>query len=1045
MRRTSHNLLFVIAVCMPFAAGAAVPEALHFSGKLDTGGTGYTGTVSVVFTLYTDPTSTDSDVWTDTQSLSASEGRFQTELSGVTHTMLAGGILFLGIQVESDPEMSPRIALRSVPYARQADNALTLDGNPASAFSTTDTQLSSGEVLAMVAGGGYVTGAHTTDTKLNEAEVEGFITNGAINLAAGSQIDGVDIATGPHVAISPANTIIVSATGGDYTDLKIAVDSVADWCTGATATNRCLIRLMPGTYAVSSSLVIPAHMDIVGQGAENTVISRTLGNNNNYLAAAVLQMGNETSLRELTVKNTGGGTKYVTGLYMDDVRVGLDRVIIDVSGGAEYFGTAASNYGVYANDVTVLTIEDSIITTTLGTGTARNHRGIHAPQDEGASLHIWRSTISAIGGSERNVAIYAYKGVQLTDVTVTSTGAGAVENVALKASGGTSIIDRSRIISDDIAVQASNSSTVVRAVASRISGVASSSTATLTCTGSFDAVSDARLSSDCSVDTGGGVSHPISTANTAIVSATGGDYTGPKAAVDDVDNWCTGATADNRCLLRLMPGTYALDAVLSIPPFMDVEGQGAENTVISRTSGSASNSMAAVLRMYKDTSLRRVTIKNTGGNTPVGMGVYTRASETSGTGTVDLVEVAIDVSGATNYNYGVYAHYLLNVSITDSTISAHLGSAASCNYSYGVHGTAQTDGASLDITGSRITVTGCSSGNRGIQPERDSTVTDVSISASGDGAIGIRNYLDPLVVNRCTITSTDRAIYRYTGSVKVTSSTLTGSIYGAGGGASATYVTCLDSKSGSGKTLAADCTETLSTTDVPIGTVISWYRPDTTTDVPKGYAICDGSLINESRSPWDGKQLPSLNNKFVRGVTSESNINTSGGSDTHTHTTALDHNHPSATSASGGASHTHNYSKTHDHPSVNTNTKSDTHNHIWAYFDTGEKWWSYNSSGNSFGVMDYNNGIGDSGSGNYPFAANGTFSSTKYYYTGEHSDSHSHTANVANYSSPTNNTGSTTASHTHGVDLPNWTGAATSSSDSNVPAYVGLLQIMRIY
>jgi len=149
--------LVFLALFISTAALAAVPQTLHFSGKLDTGGTGYTGTVSVVFTLYTDPTSTDSDVWTNTQTLSATDGRFQAELTGVTNAILAGGILFLGLQVESDPEMSPRIALRSVPFARQADNALTLEGNAASAFSM---------------------GAHTVDTNTTYTGDKGVTLTG---------------------------------------------------------------------------------------------------------------------------------------------------------------------------------------------------------------------------------------------------------------------------------------------------------------------------------------------------------------------------------------------------------------------------------------------------------------------------------------------------------------------------------------------------------------------------------------------------------------------------------------------------------------------------------------------------------------------------------------------------------------------------------------------------------------------------------------------------------------------------------------------------
>jgi len=134
MRRTGIIAVIVIALFIGTTAGAGVPQGLHFSGKLDEGGTPMTGVVSVVFALYTDPTSIGSNLWEVTKNVSVVDGQFQAHLTGISNAMLAGGTLFLGVQVENDPEMSPRIALRSVPFARIADNALTLDGKKPADF-----------------------------------------------------------------------------------------------------------------------------------------------------------------------------------------------------------------------------------------------------------------------------------------------------------------------------------------------------------------------------------------------------------------------------------------------------------------------------------------------------------------------------------------------------------------------------------------------------------------------------------------------------------------------------------------------------------------------------------------------------------------------------------------------------------------------------------------------------------------------------------------------------------------------------------------------
>ena len=55
-------------------------------------------------------------------------------------------------------------------------------------------------------------------------------------------------------------------------------------------------------------------------------------------------------------------------------------------------------------------------------------------------------------------------------------------------------------------------------------------------------------------------------------------------------------------------------------------------------------------------------------------------------------------------------------------------------------------------------------------------------------------------------------------------------------------------------------------TQVPIGTIVDWYRFDSATPLPDGYVICDGSKVTDKQSPYFGKSVPNLTNKFVMGV-----------------------------------------------------------------------------------------------------------------------------------------------------------------------------------
>lgn len=74
---------------------------------------------------------------------------------------------------------------------------------------------------------------------------------------------------------------------------------------------------------------------------------------------------------------------------------------------------------------------------------------------------------------------------------------------------------------------------------------------------------------------------------------------------------------------------------------------------------------------------------------------------------------------------------------------------------------------------------------------------------------------------------------------------------------------------------------------VPVGTVISWFRPTTGTAIPPKWVVCDGSVIANPLSPFDTLAVPDLADKFIRGYSGALGSYppaTTGGSDTHSHT-----------------------------------------------------------------------------------------------------------------------------------------------------------------
>jgi hypothetical protein len=110
-----------------------VPASLTQQGRiLDKDGTPVSSKVAITFTLYNHPTKSAAanTLWTETQNLTLDDGYFSAQLGNVTAldpTLFDGSVLYLGVTVGSDDEMTPRQAVTSVPYAFKAGTAAAAD------------------------------------------------------------------------------------------------------------------------------------------------------------------------------------------------------------------------------------------------------------------------------------------------------------------------------------------------------------------------------------------------------------------------------------------------------------------------------------------------------------------------------------------------------------------------------------------------------------------------------------------------------------------------------------------------------------------------------------------------------------------------------------------------------------------------------------------------------------------------------------------------------------------------------------------------------
>jgi hypothetical protein len=133
LRRSIIFLAAAMVVCfLVCSAFAEVPHMINYQGKLtDAGGGLVNDTVQMTFSIYPDTLGSPAD-WSETQAqVIVENGIFNVLLGAVdtiSSTVFDGNVKYLGVQVESDLEMTPLKPMVSVPYAYRAGNANAAGG-----------------------------------------------------------------------------------------------------------------------------------------------------------------------------------------------------------------------------------------------------------------------------------------------------------------------------------------------------------------------------------------------------------------------------------------------------------------------------------------------------------------------------------------------------------------------------------------------------------------------------------------------------------------------------------------------------------------------------------------------------------------------------------------------------------------------------------------------------------------------------------------------------------------------------------------------------
>lgn len=105
--------------------------------------------------------------------------------------------------------------------------------------------------------------------------------------------------------------------------------------------------------------------------------------------------------------------------------------------------------------------------------------------------------------------------------------------------------------------------------------------------------------------------------NVVTVSAKGGDFTDPVAAVNSIAD----ATETNPYLLLIGPGIYTLTQTLVMKPYVNIAGSGQEATKLTGSISSSTVAASAMVAGANNAALSDLTVENKGGSA-ASIGLY---------------------------------------------------------------------------------------------------------------------------------------------------------------------------------------------------------------------------------------------------------------------------------------------------------------------------------------------------------------------------------------------------------------------------------------
>ena len=320
-----------LLITVSFPATAAVPQEISYQARInDSGGNPLNGTVTITFTLYTDSGGSSPSGWTETYaSVAVTNGIFDVNLGSITAFSSVPGLfsqqLFLGIQVDADPEMTPLQALLTAPYSFRAESVD--DGGISSSALAPDS------VVTDKIQDGAVTAAKIDSFNLDADSVDGVDGTNIVTKTAGGIINNADL------EVTGSGRIRATGQGVEFADGTVQTTAAAP--SGA-------INIINVSCPGDS---IQTAIDSASAGGQLEIVINGFCNEN------VVITRDWTTIRGGTNPATDGisGQAAFQGAVSAS---GTNRILLD---NLTLTSGVAQGYGLYADDNADITITSALI------------------------------------------------------------------------------------------------------------------------------------------------------------------------------------------------------------------------------------------------------------------------------------------------------------------------------------------------------------------------------------------------------------------------------------------------------------------------------------------------------------------------------------------------------------------------------------------------------------------------------------------------------------------------------------------------------------